>query len=191
VVACYPLASTHDASSRRLIKGSILLRWGTAGAVGREEVLLMAEEKEEGREAGEQFRCQIEIAHFAGNPPPSCAEAAKEMVDSLLLCERHAFEAKLEGQIECWAEMLFHIDLWSKEAKRQKKPDVGRLLEDQRALAISANQRACEDLDVLRSETSSEGLPCERTKPSRQDSLPLPPKAARQHFLGLRRLRRR
>ena len=73
----------------------------------------MAPKKEEGREAGELSRCQIEIAHFAGNLPLSCAEPSKEMVDCLLLCERHALEAKLEGQIECWEEMLFHIELWS------------------------------------------------------------------------------
>jgi hypothetical protein len=37
-------------------------------------------------------------------------EAAKEKADGLLLCERHALEVKLEGQISCWGEMLFHID---------------------------------------------------------------------------------
>jgi hypothetical protein len=151
----------------------------------------MAQKKEERREAAEQSRCQIEIAHFAGNPPPTCAEPTKEMVDCLLLCERHALEAKLEGQIECWEEMLFHIDLWSKEAKRQNRPDVAGLLEDLRAQAVCARHRAREDLDVLRSETLRERLPWELTEPSRQDSLPLPPSGARPHFLGLRRLRRR
>jgi hypothetical protein len=159
--------------------------------VGREEVLLMAQKKEQRREAGEQFRCQVEMTHFAAKPPPSCAESSKEMVDGLLLCERHTLEAKLEGQIECWAEMLFHIELWSKEAKRLERPDVAGLLEDRRTQAICASQRACEDLDVLRSETRWEGLPWELTKPSRQDSIPLPPRDARQHFRGLRRLRRR
>jgi hypothetical protein len=42
-------------------------------------------------------------------------EAAKEKADGLLLCERHGLEVKLEGQISCWGEMLFHIDLWSRE----------------------------------------------------------------------------
>ena len=152
----------------------------------------MAEEKEERRRAGEHSRCQIEIAHFAGNPPASCAEPAKEMVDCLTLCQRHALEAKLEGQIECWAEILFHIALWSKEAKRQNRPEVVGLIGDQRTQAICARQRACDDLDVLRSETSRERLPWERTEgQSRQDSLPLPPSGALPHFPGLRRLRRR
>jgi hypothetical protein len=151
----------------------------------------MAPKKEEGREAGELSRCQIEIAHFAGNLPLSCAEPTKEMVDCLLLCERHALEAKLEGQIECWEEMHFHIELWSKEAKRQKRPDVARLLGALRAQIDCARQRAWDDLDVLRSETPRERLPWERTKPSRQDSLPLPPSGALPLFPGLRRLRRR
>jgi hypothetical protein len=132
--------------------------------VGREEVLLMAPNKEEGRERGELSRCQIEIAHFAGNLPLSCAEPTKEIVDCLLLCERHALEAKLEGQIECWEEMLFHIELWSKEAKRQKRPDVARLLGALRAQSICARQRAWECLDVLRrSETPRQRLPWEPT----------------------------
>jgi hypothetical protein len=110
----------------------------------------MAQKKEERREAAEQSRCQIEIAHFAGNPPPTCAEPTKEMVDCLLLCERHALEAKLEGQIECWGEMLFHIDLWSREARRRERPDVVELLQDQREQATSAIERAYEELNMLR-----------------------------------------
>ena len=54
---------------------------------------------------------------------PCRAKAAKEKVDGLLLCERHALEAKLEGQIECWGGMLFHIDLWSREASRRERED--------------------------------------------------------------------
>jgi hypothetical protein len=50
---------------------------------------------------------------FGGAP---CAKAGKVGLDGLLLCERHALEVKLEGQISCWNEMLFHIDLWSREA---------------------------------------------------------------------------
>lgn len=80
----------------------------------------------------------------------SCVENAKERVDGLILCERHALEAKLEGQIACWGGMLFHIDLWSGEARRQKRQDVVGPLEDQRARAVSAIERANEDLDLLR-----------------------------------------
>jgi hypothetical protein len=155
----------------------------------------MSVNKEVGPQARDYSRCQI--AHSPGNSPSSsCAEAAKEKVDGLLLCERHALEAKLEGQIECWEEMLFHIDLWSREASRRQRQDVVGLLEDQRTQAIFASHRACEDLDVLRrrSETSlGEVLSGggEVFRRVRRETLPLPPKVARQHFLGLRRLRRR
>ena len=121
----------------------------------------------------------------------SCVEAAEEEVDGLLLCERHAFEVKLEGQISCWGEMLFHIDLWSREAARRGRVDVVELLEVERAQATTARHRACDDLDVLRkSET-----PCERRGPPtrRRGSLLLlpPPTGARPPSLGLGRPRRR
>jgi hypothetical protein len=151
----------------------------------------MNQNKVEGRDAGERSRCQI--GHVPGKPPSSCARPAKEKVDGLLLCERHAFETKLEGQIECWAEMLFHIDLWSREARRQKRPDVVGLLEDQRVRAISAWHRACEDLDVLRrNETPSGEVPSGSGGLFRRGSpLVLPPRGARPLARGLRRLRRR
>ena len=130
--------------------------------------------------------CQINYL-FGG---ASCVEAAKEKVDGLLLCERHALEVKLEGQISCWGEMLFHIDLWSREASRRKREDVVGLLEDQRLEATSARQNAYADLDVLRSERPWE----RRTEqpPTRRGSLLLlPPGGARPLSGGLRRHRRR
>jgi hypothetical protein len=143
-------------------------------------------DKEERRNAAEQSYCQI--AHLPGKPSTSCSGCAQEDVDGFLLCERHALEAKLEGQIECWGGMLFHIDLWSREARRRKRPDVVGLLEDQRTQATSARQRAYEDLELARSETSWES----RSEPStRRDSLPLSPRGARPLSLGLRRPRRR
>jgi hypothetical protein len=67
----------------------------------------MSVNKEVGPEARDYSRCQI--AHSPGkSPSSSCAEAAKEEVDGLLLCERHVLEAKLEGQIECWADSGAH-----------------------------------------------------------------------------------
>jgi hypothetical protein len=155
----------------------------------------MSVNKEVGLEARDYSRCQI--AHLPGKAPSSsCAQPAREIVDGLLLCERHALEAKLEGQIECWEEMLFHIDLWSREARRRQRQDVVGLLEDQRTQAISASHRASEDLDVLRrsetplGEVSSAGGG-QLFSTVRRSSLPLPPKVARPPFLGLRRLRRR
>jgi hypothetical protein len=131
-----------------------------------------------------------EVYHLFGGAP--CANAAKENVDGLLLCEKHALEAKLEGQISCWGEMLFHIDLWSREAARREREDVVELLDVQRAQATSARHRAHEDLDVLRrSETPWERR--EEPPTRRRGSILLlpPPRASRPHARGLRRPRRR
>jgi hypothetical protein len=145
----------------------------------------MRENKAQGHSLEMRSRCEINHL-FDG---ASCVEAAKEKVDGLLLCERHALEAKLEGQISCWGEMLFHVDLWSREAARRDREDVVELLEVQRVEATSARHRAYEELDVLRrSET-----PWKRTReqPTRGSLLVLPPRGARPLFRGLRRLRRR
>jgi len=79
---------------------------------------------------------EVRRIHLLGKPPSPCTEAAKEKVDGLDLCERHVLEAKLERQIECWVEMLFHIELWSREARRRERQDVVGLLEDERAQAM-------------------------------------------------------
>jgi hypothetical protein len=97
--------------------------------VGKEEAFLMNENKER-REAQERSRCQI--GHVPGKPSSPCAEVAKVDVDGVFLCEEHALETKLEGQISCWEEMLFHIELWSREAASREREDVMWLLEDQR-----------------------------------------------------------
>jgi hypothetical protein len=136
--------------------------------------------------------CQIN--HLFGGSP--CPKAAKENVDGLLLCERHALEAKLEGQIECWGGILFHIELWSREARRREREDVVGLLEAQRAEAISARQLARTDLDRLRStDTSLATLGSAevvlRRGPLKRDSPPLPPTVARPLARGLRRHQRR
>src|SRR5215204_2160457 len=106
----------------------------------------MRENKAQRHTSENRSRC--EVYHLFDGA--SCVEAAKEKVDGLVLCERHALEAKLEGQIECWGGMLFHIDLWSREARRRERPDVVGLLQDQREQATSGIERAYEDLDVLR-----------------------------------------
>jgi hypothetical protein len=143
-------------------------------------------ENNERREEQEHQRCQI--AHVPGEPASlSCGELAKETVDGLLLCEGHALEAKLEGQIECWEEMLFHIDIWSREARRRERPVVLGLLRDQRAEATSARRKAFEDLDALRrGETPWVVVPSGGGGLSRRGSLPLLPIAARQPSRGLR-----
>jgi hypothetical protein len=157
---------------------------GDTGCSGqREEALLMREYKAQEHSPEKGSPCEINHL-FSG---ASCVETAREKVDGLVLCERHALEAKLEGQIECWGGMLFHIDLWSREARRRERLDIVGLLQDQRTQATSARQRAYEDLDALRSETPWES----RRGPSRRDSLPLPPRGVQPLSGGLGSLRHR
>jgi hypothetical protein len=154
------------------------------------KVAILIRENNAQRHISERRYYYCEINHLFGGA--SCVEAAKEKVDGLLLCGRHALEVKLEGQISCWGELLFHIDLWSREARRRKREDVVGLLEDQRIEATSARNRAYADLDVLR---RSEETPREHTEhqqpPTKGSLLLLPPKGARPFARGLRRLRRR
>src|SRR5918994_7052721 len=141
-------------------------------AVSR-EALLMRENKAQGHTSERRSPC--EINHLFGGA--SCVEAAEEKVDGLVLCERHALEVKLEGQIECWGGILFHIELWSREATRRDQ-------------ATSARQLARTDLDRLRSRDTSLGTlgSAERVlrrgplkiDPLNRGSLPLPPRGARQ-----------
>src|SRR5215217_8256624 len=147
----------------------------------------MRENKAQGHSPEKRSPC--EINHLFGGAP--CPKAAKENVDGLLLCERHTLEVKLEGQISCWGEMLFHIDLWSREAARREREDVVELLEVQRLEATSARQRAYEDLDVLRSSEETPWEPRTEQPPTRGSLLLLPQGGARPLFRGLRRHRRR
>src|SRR5215203_2295287 len=130
-----------------------------------------------------------EVYHLFGGAP--CAKAAREKVDGLLLCERHALEAKLEGQISCWEEMLFHIDLWSREAAHRDREEVVGLLEAERAEAMSARQHARTDLDRLRSTDNFLGSmgTLESAQVLKRGPPPLPPRGARPPFRGLRRPR--
>ncbi len=164
---------------------------GIPSAVSK-EALLMRENKAQRHTSENRSPC--EINHLFGGAP--CPKVAKENVDGLLLCERHALEAKLEGQIECWGGILFHIELWSREASRREREDVVRLLEVQRAEAISARQLARTDLDRLRSRDTSLGTLGSaegvlRRGPLKRDPPPLPPTGARLLARGLGRHRRR
>jgi hypothetical protein len=175
-----------DASSSRLLHvGLGPAKRGIPGAVGK-EALLMRENYPQGHSSDRRYSC--EVYHLFGGAP--CARAAKEKVDGLVLCERHALEAKLEGQIECWGGMLFHIELWSKEAARREREDIVGLLEVQRAEAMCARQRSRTDLDRLRSTDTSLGTLGSAEVLKRGPPSP-PPRAARPHFRGLRRHRRR
>jgi hypothetical protein len=165
----------------------------TACSGQREKALLMRENKAQMHTSENRSPC--EINHLFGGAP--CPKAGKENVDGLVLCERHALEAKLEGQIECWGGILFHIDLWSREASRREREDVVGLLEVQRAEAMSARQRARTDLDRLRSRDTSLGTlgtlgraeVVLQRGPLKRDPPPLPPTGARPLFPGLGRHR--
>ena len=151
----------------------------------------MGVNREERRETRKRSRCQA--SHLSGKDSSSCVEAAREEVDGLLLCEGHALEAKLERQIACWGEMLFHIELWSEQASRQNKTLIVELLGVERARATAARERARLDLDALRrSETLGEEVaPGGGGLFRRSPLLLLPPKAARPLSRGLRRPGRR
>src|SRR5215217_4861025 len=180
-----------DASSSRLLLWARPRKTGDTGcSEQREKVLLMRENKAQGHSQEKGFRESLcEINHLFGGAP--CPKAGKEKVDSLLLCERHALEVKLEGQIECWGGMLFHIELWSREARRREREDVVGLLEDQQAEASSARQLARTDLDRLRSTDTSLGTLGSAEVVLTRGPPPLPPTGARLPFRGLRRHRRR
>src|SRR5215208_7011960 len=170
---------------------------GIPSAVSK-EALLMRDNKAQRHTSEKGSRgSRCEISHLFGGAP--CPKAGKEKVDSLLLCERHALEVKLEGQIECWGGILFHIDLWSREARRREREDVVGLLEVQRDQATSARQLARTDLDRLRSTDTSLGAlgtlgsaeEVLKRSPLKRDPPPLPPRGAPQLVRGLRRHRRR
>jgi hypothetical protein len=185
-----------DASSSRLFFRARPRKTGDTEYSGqREKVLLMRENKPQEHSQEKGFRGSLcGINHLFGGAP--CPKAAKEKVDSLLLCERHALEVKLEGQIECWGGMLFHIELWSREARRREREDVVGLLAVQRAEAMAARQLARTDLARLMSTDTSLGPLGSaevglRRAPLKRGPPPLPPTGARPLFRGLRRQRRR
>jgi hypothetical protein len=132
------------------------------------EALIVPEKdrRSAGQSPGRRSRCEIE-RFFGGG---SCKEFGSVQLKGLILCEKHALEVKLEEQIACWRGMLFHVDLWSREAVRQGRSDVVRLLEGQRARATSASQRACADLDRARS--SGSGVPTENGAPTENRESP-------------------
>ena len=151
----------------------------------------MTKEKQErrGPQAPQERLRSCALGHCLGGA--FCAQPAKVNVDGLVLCEKHALQAKLEGQIFCWEGILAHVDLWSREATSRGRPDIVGLLNVEREKATSAIARAYEDLDLARSETSRGEAPSGNAVLLRRGSLPLPPKAARPRSRGHRRLRRR
>ena len=123
------------------------------------EVLLLGDKKHPGKHNIEKcYRWQIGHHHEATDEEPtfSCREPGEAYVDGLILCKGHALEAKLEGQISCWDEMLFHVDLWSREASRRERPNVVRLLEDQRVEATSAMHKMGMDTYIHKSASADD-----------------------------------
>ena len=149
----------------------------------------MIGKKPEGHGAQQQSRCQM--GHFLGESSSSCAKPAKVNVDGLALCEGHAVEVKLEGQISCWEEILAHLDLWSREATRQNRPDIVGLMEVERRKATSAIARARSDLGLVRRESSGREASRGSGALIRRAYLPLDPGVAQPPSPELRHLRRR
>ena len=133
----------------------------------------------EWRVAERRPRC--EIGHLFGGT--SCTQPGETSLKGLFLCKPHALEVKLEEQIACWSGILFHVDLWSREADRRGRGKVVRLLEVQRAEAALAVERACARLDRARSNGSR--VPEENRYPATARFLRA--KGARLRSPGLRR----
>ena len=157
------------------------------------EVLLVTDDKQpkvpRTETRTERYTC-CRIGRCAGERSAFCAEPGMVEVDGLLLCEGHALEARFEGQIDCWEEMLFHVDVWSREASRRGRQDVMRLLEAHRAEVNSAIGRARSDLDRARRATSwglPEGGRSAAPPPPRRGSLLAPQGGVPRLFRGLRR----
>jgi hypothetical protein len=112
----------------------------------------MSEKKTEAHTPQQCYRCEFDPYHYSCGTTFCVREGLVE-VDGLMLCERHALEAKLEGQIECWGAILAHIDLWSREATRRERPEIRELLEVERLKAEAATERACRELELARSRT--------------------------------------
>jgi hypothetical protein len=90
--------------------------------------------------------------------------------------------------------MLFHIELWSRDASRKNRMRLVELLDVERAKTTAAIDRAYEDLDALRrSEAFGEELASGGGGSFRRRGslLLLPPRDARPPSRGLRRPGRR
>ena len=109
----------------------------------------MSDKKTEAHILQQRYRCEFE--HLFGST--SCEREAKVELDGLLLCEKHALQAKLEGQIECWRAILAHIDLWSREATCRDRPEIAELLKVERLKVEAAIERASRELELARRRT--------------------------------------
>jgi hypothetical protein len=69
----------------------------------------MTEKKPQGHLTQETYRCEERYRYLGSST--SCVQEGKVYLDGLMLCEKHALEAKLEEQIACWSGLLAHIDL--------------------------------------------------------------------------------
>lgn len=113
----------------------------------------MTGKKTSERRRGALERRHREVGCSLGSELSPCAGQGEAIVDGFVLCEKHATAARLEGQIACWGGMLFHVDLWSREAARRGRPRIVEILRAQRAEVTSAMKRAREDLDRIREGT--------------------------------------
>ena len=109
----------------------------------------MSAKKTEAPTLQQRLRCEFD--HLFGRM--SCEREASVELDGIVLCEEHALQAKLEGQITCWRAMLAHIELWSRKATRRDRPQIRELLEVERLKVEAATERASRDLELARRRT--------------------------------------
>jgi hypothetical protein len=109
----------------------------------------MSDNKTEAHTLQQCYRCEFGQYHYSCGTT-SCVREGMVEVDGLMLCERHALQAKLEGQIECCRAIMAHIDLWSREATRRERPQITELLEVERLKVEAATEQASRDLELAR-----------------------------------------
>jgi hypothetical protein len=93
-----------------------------------------------------------------------CAENGDVGLDGLLICERHAYQLRLEERASYWRAMLAHAELWSGEARSRGRDDVVGLLEIERTRSAAALGRVLEDLEESR-DWDGEGGSCDGRGP--------------------------
>lgn len=86
-----------------------------------------------------------------------CAQNGDVGLDGLLICERHAYQLRLEERATYWRAMLGHAELWSGEARSRGRDDVVGLLEIERARSAAALGCVLEDLEEIRGWDGEDG----------------------------------
>src|SRR5215203_4352099 len=90
----------------------------------------------------QHIRCEVSKILKGGY----CENPGTQRTIDGLLCEAHARQFGLEERIACWEEILLHIELWTKAARRRGREDIVRLFQLERTEAAAALEHVYEDL---------------------------------------------